>query len=437
MPLKLRLFLGLWSALWTLGLPFILAYLRRRARKDAVYGAHLAERFGRYNARVQGAIWVHAVSLGELRSAVPLGRAFLARGERLVITCFTPAGRREAEAVFAPERAQGRVHVVWVPFETQWAYRGFFKAFRPKLGLVMEIEIWPRMVAASRAAGVPLFMCNAQYPSRAMARDGRGLRLRQEVIRQFAGAFVKSSLQAERFASVGVANIAITGELRFEQPIPPALRTAGQHARRALGLEGRRVIAFVSTVEGEDATYLEVMTRLRSTAETPFFLYVPRKPERFGICAELIAEAGFSRMRRSTDLPATLDEHTAFSAPATLPEVLLGDSLGEMYFYLAMADLVVVGSGFTPKGAHNIIEPLAMGKPVFTGPVIWPIEYPFLEAEAAGVARRLTTAEDLATALASPDLPSPAQIEAFFAEHAGGVERFFAALPGALARAPR
>lgn len=437
MPLKLRLFLAFWSALWTLGLPLVLAYLARRARKDALYGQHLAERFGHHAARAQASVWIHAVSLGEFRSAVPLARAFLARGEPLVITCFTPAGRREAEAVFARERAAGTVHVVWVPFETGWAYRGFFAAFRPKLGLVMEIEIWPRMVAAARTAGVPLFMCNAQYPSRAMARDGRGLRLRQEVIRQFAGAFVKSRLQAERFASVGVGNIAVTGELRFEQPIPPTLLAAAAQARRALGLKDRRVIAFVSTVEGEDAIYLETMRRLSAGPGRPFFVYVPRKPERFDTCAGLIAEAGVSLMRRSSDLPTRLDESAAFTAPARLPEVLLGDSLGEMYFYLALSDLVVVGSGFTPKGAHNIIEPLALGKPVFTGPVIWPIEYPFLEAEAAGVARRAGSAEALAAALTRDDLPRPAQIEAFFAEHAGGVERFFAALPKALENARR
>lgn len=437
MPLKLRLFLALWSALWTLGLPLVLAYLFRRARKDPLYGAHLAERFGRYPSAAPGSVWLHAVSLGEFRSAVPLIRAFLARGETVVITTFTPAGRREAEKVFAPERAEGRVHVVWVPIETGWAFAGFFRAYRPKFGLVMEIEIWPRMVFAARGAGVALFMCNAQYPSKALARDSHGLRLRQAVMRGFAGAFVKSELQKERFAGAGVQNIAVTGELRFEQPIPPALVAAGKAVRAEWGLTGRRVIAFVSTVEGEDATYLATMRALASTPERPFFIYVPRAPERFNICAQLVADAGFSTMKRSAALPAQLDGTAPFQAPEPLADVLVGDSLGEMYFYLTLADAVVVGGGFTPKGAHNIIEPLALKKPTYTGPDIHTIEYPFVEAEAAGVAARHATPEALAAALGGAAQPSPAQIEAFFAAHAGGVERFFAALPALLAKAQR
>lgn len=437
MPLKLRTFLLFWSALWNLGLPLVLAYLWRRARKDALYGAHLAERFGRYPSRASASVWLHAVSLGELRSAVPLIRAFLARGETVVITAFTPAGRREAQAVFAPEIGAGRVHVVWVPFETAWAFRGFFRAYRPKFGLVMEIEIWPRMVFAARAAGVPLFMCNAQYPTKALARDSGGLRLRQAVMRGFAGAFVKSELQAERFAGAGVHNIAVTGELRFEQPIPPALVAAGHAARAALGLTERRVVAFVSTVEGEDETYLATMRALAATAERPFIIYVPRRPERFNLCAQAIADAGFSAMRRSTALPAQLDGSAQFQTPAPLPDVLLGDSLGEMYFYLTLADAVVVGGGFTPKGAHNIIEPLALKKPTYTGPDIHTIEYPFVEAEAAGVAARCATPEALAAALGPAHQPSPAQIDAFFAAHSGAVERFFAALPERLENARR
>ena len=128
--MRLWLFLRLWSALWHIGLPVVLIYLWKRGRKDPLYARHLGERFGRYRPRLPGAVWIHAVSLGEIRSAVPLVRALLDRGEVVVTTHFTPAGRREAERVFAPEIASGRLVTVWVPFETTWAYRGFFRAFR-------------------------------------------------------------------------------------------------------------------------------------------------------------------------------------------------------------------------------------------------------------------------------------------------------------------
>ena len=253
--LRLRLALMAYAALWWVGLPIVLLYLWRRGRKDALYSAHMAERFGRHLPFAAGAIWVHAVSLGELRSAVPLIRALLDRGDRVITTHFTPAGRREAERVFGPDIAAGRLRAAWVPFEFGFAYRRFFKTFRPKCGLVMEVEIWPRMIMAARRFGVPLYLCNAQYPSKSYARDGLS-GFRAQVMQGFAGALVKSGLQAQRFASVGVRNIHVTGELRFDQPIPPHLLDAGIAARAWLGAHDRRVICVASAVEGEDDVYI-------------------------------------------------------------------------------------------------------------------------------------------------------------------------------------
>lgn len=432
MSLNLRLFLWFWSALWTAGLPLILFYLRKRGKKDALYSDHIAERFGRYGTPFKGAIWVHAVSLGEMRSAVPMIRAMLARGDRVVSTHFTPAGRREAQSVFADEITAGQMRCVWVPFETAWAYRGFFRAFRPICGLVMEIEIWPRMVFAAKHAGVPLFMCNAQYPKKSMARDAGGMQLRHQVMRGFAGALVKSQLQADRFASIGLTNIKVTGELRFDQPIPPALLTAGQAARRWIGALDRRVITIASAIEGEDVVYLHAIVALRSdhaarNLPAPLFIYVPRRPERFDEVAQSIAASGLSILRRSELFDTELNPDNWGAAPA-LPDVILGDSLGEMYFYLAMADQVIVGGGFNPKGAHNIIEPLALKKPILTGPHIGTIEYPFVEAEAAGVAQSVPDAAALAQALLLPVSSDPAQIDAFFAAHSGATEKTLTAL---------
>jgi 3-deoxy-D-manno-octulosonic-acid transferase len=432
----MRLFLLAWSALWTFGLPLVLGYLWKRGRKDPAYTAHLAERFGRYPVTMPGAVWVHAVSLGELRSAVPLIRALLDRGERVVTTHFTPAGRAEAERVFAADIAAGRLCAVWVPLETGWAYAGFFRAFRPAYGLVMEIEIWPRMVAASRAAGVALFMCNAQYPNRALARDGKGLRLRQAVMRGFAGALVKSDLQARRFAAVGVQNIAVTGELRFDQPVPPALVAAGQAARQWIGAADRRVITIASAIEGEDATYLHAIRALHDQARSlgqpkPLIVYVPRRPERFNDVFQIIVNEGFNVLRRSQF--ATPFDPSIWQAPDQCPDVFFGDTLGEMYGYLAMADQVIVGGGFNPKGAHNISEALVLGKPVITGPHTHTIEYPFAEAAAAGVAVSVPDAAALAQTLLANDQPRSEQIAAFVAAHSDATAKTLAAIPQLLA----
>jgi 3-deoxy-D-manno-octulosonic-acid transferase len=435
MPLKLRIFLGLWSVLWHLFLPLVLLYLYRRGRKDPHYSQSIGERFGRYAQPLRGAIWVHAVSLGELRSAVPMIQAFLDQDEKIVVTHFTPAGRRETEKVFAQAIEAGQLHCVWVPLETSWAYHAFFRNYAPKLGLVMEIEIWPRMVMASKRAGVPLFMCNAQYPSKSIVKDQKSFGLRPAVMRHYAGAFVKSDLQANRFAAVDVPNIHVTGELRYDQPIPDHLPPAGHAARRWLNADKRPVVSLGSTVEGEDQLYIDTMKKMLATSDTkPLFVYVPRRPERFEEIHDKLCSEGFSVLRRSTAFPDTLSAETIEQLePLTeAPDVVLGDSLGEMYFYLAMADKSVVGGGFVPAGAHNIIEPLALKKPVITGPETWTIEYPFVEAEAAGVACTAADAEELAKLLSGGFTPSAQDIDGFFSTHAGGTSKLMAALPAAL-----
>jgi 3-deoxy-D-manno-octulosonic-acid transferase len=419
--MTLRWFLPLYALLWHIGLPLAVAYLWWRGRKDPLYAQHLAERFGRYARRMQGGVWVHAVSLGEVRSAVPIIRALLSRGERVVVTHFTPAGRRETERALAPEIAAGQVSAVWVPFETSWAYSGFFRAFHPRAGLVMEVEHWPRMILAARAHGVPLYPANAQYPLRSFTADCDRRRWRFQVIGRYAGALVKSELQAERFRATGLTPVEVTGETRFDQPIPGSQVQAGIAARAWIGAQ--RVVTIASAVEGEDALYISIIKSLQADPAT-LFVYVPRRPERFAEVHATLVAAGLRIAARS----ATFDADLASKGAPPQIDVLLGDSLGEMYFYLAMADRAVVGGGFTDKGAHNIIEPLALGKPVLTGPVTWPIEYPFAEAQAAGLARSVPDASALAEALAHPQDPTPEAIAAFVSAHSGAAARTIAAL---------
>ncbi|MCF2872469.1 3-deoxy-D-manno-octulosonic acid transferase [Octadecabacter sp. G9-8] len=420
-------FLALYRLAWVLLTPVVLIYLWHRGRRDPAYTPHIAERFGSYGTLPQNPIWIHAVSLGETRSAVPLARDLLAAGESVVFTHFTPAGRKEARRVFGDDIAAGRVASVWVPLDMFWVFKRFFRACRPKIGLTMEIEIWPAMIFAARAADVPLFMCNAQYPDRSLARDSSGLRLRQRIMTGFAGAFVKSQLQADRFASVGVHNIHITGELRFDQPVPAALLDAADAF--APMLQDRPVITIASAVEGEDQMFIDVIKAVQSADVAPLVVYVPRAPERFGVVGDLMARSGLRVARRSDIFDADLTARTDWPKDV---DVLLGDSLGEMYFYLSFAHKVVVGAGFVPAGAHNIIEPLALCKPVVTGPYTFTIEYPFVEAEAAGVAKSVPDAPALIAALTGAAWTTPDQIAEFMAAHSGASAKTLAAISSQL-----
>ena len=430
MTLPYRLLLLVYRALWYGAVPLVLAYFWLRGRRDAAYRQHWGERFG-FGPVLQGAVWVHAVSLGEMRSAVPLVRALLDRGERVVTTHLTPAGRRAALAAFGPEIAAGSVVARYLPLELGPAFRRYLRC-RPKLALVMEIEVWPVMIAEAARAGVPLVLANSQYPERSFRRDLPLARRIGHPIGQVTAVLAKSEPHATRFRALGARDVQVCGELRFDQPIAPHLLAAAAALRPALGQ--RPVVVLASVVEGEDALYLGVIRQVQAATRgqvVPLFIYVPRAPEHFGPVAALLAAAGQRVVARSAVLGQDLGLRGADLATA---DILLGDSLGEMYFYLALADLVVVGGGFLPSGAHNVIEPLALAKPVLTGPEVWSIEYPGREAVAAGAMEICATpavmAARITELLAEPEALAAmaGRGTAFFAAHSGAARRTMAAL---------
>ncbi|MDQ2094427.1 3-deoxy-D-manno-octulosonic acid transferase [Rhodalgimonas zhirmunskyi] len=421
-PLRLCAVLVLWRVAWFVLMPVILAYLWHRGRRDPLYSRRIRERFGFHPRADQPPVWIHAVSIGELRSAVPLIRAFLDQGEHVVITNFTPAGLREAEQIFIPEIAQGTVQAGYVPFDYGLAFRRFFRAVRPKFGLVMEVEYWPGMITACRRAGIPLYLCNGQYPEKSFTRDKTRALSPGLLLPGFAGVMVKSEVHAARMRHFGQDRIALTGEMRFEQPIPEGQLAAARILRPAIAAD-RPVITLSSVVEWEEDLFIDLLLETQKKGSNkPLFVFVPRAPERFDAVAQKLAQAGLRFARRSDVLDETL---TATHPPQI--DVLLGDSLGEMFFYLALCDLAVAGGGFNPRGSHNIIEPLMLGKPVIVGPEIWTIEYPAREAIAAGVARQVGP-DGLFSAVTEPKFPDQARIDAFLATHAGAVEKTLAAL---------
>lgn len=427
----------LYRLLWYPALPFVMFYFWMRGRRDPAYRAHMDERFGG-GAPFAATVWVHAVSLGEMRSAVPLVRALLDRGERVVTTHLTPAGRRAAETAFAPEIAAGRLAVRYMPLEFGWANRRFLRGKPLKLILSMEIEIWPVMIASARRAGVPLWLSNSQIPGKSFRRARRWGLWGGHPVRRVAGVLAKSDRMAERFRALGAPGVHVCGELRFDQPIPPRLLEAAAElmaSPEGAALRRRGVVALASVVEGEDTPYLDAYRTVQAAFRDrgrvpPLFIHVPRAPERFGEVGDLLEAAGQTVVRRSRAFDAELNLVGELAGA----DVLVGDSLGEMYFYLALSDLVIVGGGFVGKGAHNVIEPLALRKPVLVGPHVWTIEYPGQEAEAAGVLRICPDIPDLSATLIAL-LSEPGRLEdmagrteAFFAAHAGATVRSMAVL---------
>ena len=378
-----------------------------------MYTDHLGERFGFGAQRSGDWVWIHAVSLGEFRSAIPLIDALLARGERVLITHFTPAGRGASMDHYSDQIAVGKLAVCWIPFDYGLAFRRFFRRFSIRYGLVMEVEFWPGMIMSARAANISLFLCNGQYPNKSYQRDKHRILSARDIVPGFAGVMVKSNRMAEPFRELGLDNIAVTGEMRFEQPINHSHIDAAVRLRSHLS--ERPVLTFASAVKDEDALFIAAIQALKSRIPDALIVYVPRKPEHFDRAAELIQAAGLSLARRSVVLDAAFE----LEMPVTC-DVLLGDSLGEMHFYLALADQIVVGGGFVPQGSHNISEPLSQGKPTLVGPNTWTIDFPAIEAIEAGVVRQVS-ANELADALL--DLSGYASADAFLSSMGGSVAK--------------
>lgn len=433
--LGLGLVIRFYEALWHVLLPLVLLMLWRRGAKEALYRRFWGERFGAAPRSQQRPVWIHSASMGEMRGAAPWVHALLAQGLPVFITTLTPAGRHTAEKLFGPALQSGQLQLAYAPMELSWAVRRFLARVRPRCAVMTEIDTWPVLLATVRRAGVPLAMANAQYPRASFERDQRWGGFRARLFKAYELVMCKSPLQAQRFEHVGCPRVAVVGETRFDLPVSSAQLAAGAATVRSAGLNERPVVCFASAIVGEDELFISSMQRMRTTLTgaaqaAPLFVYVPRSPQRFDEVARLMVQAGLRVVRRSQALDGQLQWLAAPEWANT--DVLLGDSIGEMYFYLSLSQVVVVGSSFGDRAVHNIIEPLAIKKPVWTGPSVRGIEYPAIEALQAGVLHHARNGDDLADQL-SAVLSNPAayaalvqKTEHFNAAHAGSAARHMA-----------
>lgn len=427
--------IGVYEALWHLLLPVLLLFLWRRGRKEPLYRQHWGERFGAVSTRLQRPLWVHSASMGEFRGAAPLVRALLAAGHPVLVTTLTPAGRAAAQKLLAQEIAEGLADVAWVPLEFGWAVRRFIRRVRPRAALMTEIDTWPVLLATIRRQGVPLGIANAQYPAKSLVRDRKWFGFRASLFQAYQLVLCKSETHARRFREVGCERVVVAGETRFDLPVSPP-QLAAAHAlvvRWGIAPGQRPVVCFASAIMGEDEQFLQAVRQIQAAMAAqaqpkPLFVYVPRSPQRFDAVAQLFEGAGLRVARRSQMLDTALVP-TADAPDMAGVDLLLGDSLGEMYFYLALSQVVVVGGSFVDSGAHNVIEPLALRKPVMVGPSIWGIEYPGVEALEAQVLQQHQSIDSLSAALAHllTDAQAYARAiagaEAFYAEHGGATAK--------------
>lgn len=315
-------------------------------------------------------LWIHAVSVGETRAAAPMITSWLRKGpaHRVVLTHTTPTGRETGRALFAADLAARPLRLVqrYLPYDLLWANALFLSWARPTVGVLMETELWPNLIAQTNARGIPLVLINARLSPRSAQRLLRFRALAYPALQALRGIAAQTDADAQGFRAVlGEPShrdppIAVVGNMKFDISPPAEMRAQGERWRA--GCVGRRIWLAASTRDDEEIGLLAAWGMAQASGRlTPrdTLLIVPRHPQRFDRVARLIDEAGWSCHRRSQWREDRLLSDR---------DVVLGDSLGEMFAYLEMSDLVLIGGSIPPLGGQNPIEACAVGRPVFFGP---------------------------------------------------------------------
>jgi 3-deoxy-D-manno-octulosonic-acid transferase len=386
-----RCSLWLYGALMRLLQPLLLRKLRRRGQQEPGYLHQVPQRLGRYDtpAVLPGAVWVHAVSLGETRAAGLLIDALRQRWPdmRLVLTHSTATGWAQGQSLLRPGDVQ-----VWFPWDTPRATRQFLQQHQPVFGVLLETEVWPFMVQACQQARVPLFLVNARLNDKSWRSARRWSWLSGPAYRGLQAVWAQSEADAQRLRSLGARVEGVLGNLKFDVQDQPQARALAQswRARWRLGDRARPVVMLASTREGEEAEWLDAVAA-QPEREQAFrdagvlWLLVPRHPQRFDEVHASLQSRGMAVFRRSALPPGD----GAWPVAAVQASVFLGDSVGEMPVYFQAADMALLGGSFKPLGGQNLIEAAAFGCPIIMGPHTYNFADAAQGAEASGAARRV------------------------------------------------
>ncbi len=345
----------LYSLLTWLIQPLVRMKLRRRAKAEPLYGEKIPERFGFYSTlrnQHKGFVWIHAVSLGETRAVAPLVAELRQRipDMRLLLTNGTATGREAGRNLLREGDVQ-----VWQPWDSAGAVSRFLDTFQPRVGLLMETEVWPNLTALCAERKIPLCVVNARFSDKSLRQALRMEWLARPAYAGLHAVWAQTLADAQRLQTIGAPVRGVMGNFKFDVT-PDAVQVAQGRAWRHM--TNRPVIAFTNSREGEEALFLEAIQAVQGVQ----WLLVPRHPQRFDAIAALCVEKGFTVSRRSQwknpqDAPEAADIY----------DIWLGDSMGEMALYYGMADVALLGGSFAPLGGHNLIESTACECPIVMG----------------------------------------------------------------------
>jgi 3-deoxy-D-manno-octulosonic-acid transferase len=405
-------------------LPFLPLRLAWRARKQPEYLRHVGERFGYYSQKPsKPIIWLHAVSVGETRAAAPLIKLFQQHhpDHQVLLTHMTPTGRATSEELWGDA-----VLRCYLPYDYPFAVKKFLRHFQPRLGILLETELWPNLISICHEQRVPLALINARLSEPSARAYARFPALAGDALNKLAVIAAQTKSDADRLQSLFSGHVSVMGNLKFDNDVPPAQVELGEKFREKFG-SNRPIWLAASTRDGEEKLLLETLQKIQSPKALA--IIVPRHPQRFNEVAELLKSNQIAFQYRS--------ENVAIS-PTT--RVVLGDSMGEMFAYFAASDVAFIGGSLLPLGGQNLIEACAVGTPVLIGPHTFNFAEATDQAIATGAAKRVADGSELAQEI-DRLLANPAQRKkmadaglAFTAAHRGASARAYELVSSLLAR---
>lgn len=378
----------LYTCLLCLILPFVPLKLLWRGIKQPEYRQHWLERFGYYQVNSsQPLIWLHCVSVGETRAAAPLLKQLLNQypHHQILLTHTTPTGRATSEQLFGDS-----VLRVYLPYDVPFAVNAFVRHFKPNIGILMETELWFNLISACAKANIPLFLLNARLSEKSAHGYAKLGRLVTQNLQKLTLVAAQTADDERRFKQLGAHQTMVAGNLKFDATPPEnslALglamrqRMGGQLSSNALSSKlTRSIFVAASTREGEETLILDAVAGLNILT-----VIVPRHPQRFDEVAQLL---------QSRKIPYVLRSELNKTVSADI-QVVLGNSMGELYTYYAACDFAFIGGSLLKFGGQNLIEAASMGKPILIGKYTYNFAEATVAAVSCGAALQLKDVADL------------------------------------------
>jgi 3-deoxy-D-manno-octulosonic-acid transferase len=409
--------LGLYGFILTISWPFLYLYYLLRIRTDGKYGLNHRQRLGLERPPLLSntrRIWIHALSVGETLSVIPLVKALQENDStaEIIFSTATESGQGMARQ----RLSQWVKHFFYLPHDFSWSMRAYVQNLRPSLFILVETDIWPNLLTILRHHQVPTVLVNGRLSPGSFERLLRFRLFVKPLLRHFDFIFPQSIRDRDQYRSLGMPEdrIQTIGNLKFDLVSPRISRSERMRMRGEIGVEnGQRVWIAGSTHEGEEEILLETHQRLRQIHHDLLLILVPRHIQRAPKITSVCHQYGFFVAARST-----LDSVRG-------KEVFLLDTLGELGRFYAIGDVAFIGGSLIPFGGHNPLEAVAQGIPALWGPHLFNFREMEEQLLKTGCARRVSSKEELQDTLnrwlTSPQIRDQIKeaSESFFKTHSG------------------